>query len=546
MQKKIRNHTTGKVPFLLLAGEKDVTPARCRSGSGTAPRSTGCRSAQAVDAIDGWITRRANTSPTAEAFAYLVPAGGGRCRRRSAAVPDEPELVRRTGSASPTTCSGCGRRTGWPTSRRVGRRPDGGPRRTGRDAERHCPFCRIPTLSDEDGLIVARGEQVYAVLNLFPYNPGHLMVVPFRHMPDYTDLDADELAEFSEFTRHALGVDPGGQRAARVQHRDQRRARRPAPASPRTCTSTWCRAGAGTRTSCPSSARRRCCRSCWPTPAGCSRRPGSGHGAIRAGRGDRARRPWDDRIGPSGAAIVGSLPDCPASATIALHCQPDRTELDAQLPGPVLGVQGDRPDRPGLLRAGLSPDLVTVIGTIGVVAGSVALLGTGHLFWGCMVVTVFVLADLVDGAMARARGYGTDFGVVLDASCDRIADGALFGALAFYAFSSDQRVLGVAALICLVTGQVISYVKARADSVQPEDRRRDRRTRRTQRARSGRRRAWPASASRTRWTSACGSWRSPAWSPWCSGWCRSAGPRSRRPRTPGRTAAPAGRRCDGL
>ena len=83
-----------------------------------------------------------------------------------------------------------------------------------------------------------------------------------------------------------------------------------------------------------------------------------------------------------------------------------------------------------------------------------------------MVVTVFVLADLVDGAMARARGYGTDFGVVLDASCDRIADGALFGALAFYAFSSDQRVLGGRDLICLVTGQVISYVKARADSVQ--------------------------------------------------------------------------------
>ena len=58
----------------------------------------------------------------------------------------------------------------------------------------------------------------------------------------------------------------------------------------------------------------------------------------------------------------------------------------------------------GLLRAGLSPDLITVIGTIGVVAGSVALLAPGYLFWGCMVVTIFVLADLVDGAMARARG----------------------------------------------------------------------------------------------------------------------------------------------
>jgi len=67
-----------------------------------------------------------------------------------------------------------------------------------------CPFCRIPTLSDEDGLIVARGTHVYAVLNLYPYNPGHLMVVPFRHLPDYTDLNSPELAEFSMFTRHAL------------------------------------------------------------------------------------------------------------------------------------------------------------------------------------------------------------------------------------------------------------------------------------------------------------------------------------------------------
>lgn len=119
----------------------------------------------------------------------------------------------------------------------------------------------------------------------------------------------------------------------------------------------------------------------------------------------------------------------------------------------------------GLLRSGLTPDLITIVGTIGVIAGSVALLATGHLFWGTMVVTFFVLMDLVDGAMARARGYGTDFGVVLDASCDRIADGAVFGALTFYAFGQGDTVLGVAGLLCLVTGQVISYVKARADSV---------------------------------------------------------------------------------
>ena len=119
----------------------------------------------------------------------------------------------------------------------------------------------------------------------------------------------------------------------------------------------------------------------------------------------------------------------------------------------------------GLLRFGLTPDIVTIVGTIGVVVGALALLATGHLFWGTMVVTLFVLMDLVDGAMARARGHGTDFGVVLDASCDRIADGAVFGALAFYVFGQGNTALGVAALLCLVTGQVISYVKARADSV---------------------------------------------------------------------------------
>lgn len=120
----------------------------------------------------------------------------------------------------------------------------------------------------------------------------------------------------------------------------------------------------------------------------------------------------------------------------------------------------------GLLRMGLSPDVVTVIGTLGVLVSAVALLGGGHLFWGTIAVTVFVFFDLFDGAMARARGRGTDFGVVLDASCDRIADGALFGALTYYAFEHmGNQSIAIAALISLVTGQVVSYIKARADSV---------------------------------------------------------------------------------
>ncbi len=119
-----------------------------------------------------------------------------------------------------------------------------------------------------------------------------------------------------------------------------------------------------------------------------------------------------------------------------------------------------------LLRVGLSPDAVTLIGTAGVVAGAVVLFGLGELFAGTLVITAFVLMDLVDGAMARARGYSTDFGVVLDAGCDRVADGAVFGAIAYYCFTrADAPDIGVAALVCLVTAQVISYIKARADSV---------------------------------------------------------------------------------
>ena len=67
-----------------------------------------------------------------------------------------------------------------------------------------CPFDRIPGLPDADGLIVARGVLVYAVLNLYPYNSGHLMVVPYRHVADYTELDEKETAEVADFTKRSM------------------------------------------------------------------------------------------------------------------------------------------------------------------------------------------------------------------------------------------------------------------------------------------------------------------------------------------------------
>jgi CDP-diacylglycerol---glycerol-3-phosphate 3-phosphatidyltransferase len=117
------------------------------------------------------------------------------------------------------------------------------------------------------------------------------------------------------------------------------------------------------------------------------------------------------------------------------------------------------------LRTGLTPDSVTIIGTAASVIGALTLFPIGQLFWGTVVVWFFALADMLDGAMARVRGGGTRFGAVLDATCDRISDGAVFcGLLWWAAFGLKSAPLVVATLICLVTSQVISYIKARAEA----------------------------------------------------------------------------------
>ncbi|MEU6129196.1 phosphatidylinositol phosphate synthase [Saccharopolyspora sp. NPDC047091] len=118
-----------------------------------------------------------------------------------------------------------------------------------------------------------------------------------------------------------------------------------------------------------------------------------------------------------------------------------------------------------LVRAGLTPNAVTVIGTVAGVASALWFFPRGELFTGTVVVTVFLLFDLLDGAMARAGGGSSAFGGVLDAGCDRIADGALFGALVWWALVVEgDRPLGVGLLLCLVGAQVTSYVKARAEA----------------------------------------------------------------------------------
>ena len=120
----------------------------------------------------------------------------------------------------------------------------------------------------------------------------------------------------------------------------------------------------------------------------------------------------------------------------------------------------------GLARAGVTPDIVTIAGTVGAVAGAVLLFGTGHLFWGTVAVTFCVLLDLLDGALARARGGGSVFGAVLDSTGDRAADAAIFASLAWwFAGAGDNRLLVLLALVSLVLGVLTSYIKARAEGV---------------------------------------------------------------------------------
>lgn len=116
-----------------------------------------------------------------------------------------------------------------------------------------------------------------------------------------------------------------------------------------------------------------------------------------------------------------------------------------------------------LLARGLTPNAVTIVGTAGAVASALWFIPRGQLFLGSALVTFFVLLDLIDGAMARAAGP-TRFGAVLDATCDRIADGALFAALTWYAFDTGSRWTAAAGFVCLIASQVISYVKARAEA----------------------------------------------------------------------------------
>jgi CDP-diacylglycerol--glycerol-3-phosphate 3-phosphatidyltransferase len=119
-----------------------------------------------------------------------------------------------------------------------------------------------------------------------------------------------------------------------------------------------------------------------------------------------------------------------------------------------------------LIRMGVSPDAVTIIGTLGVCAGALIFYPLGELFWGTVFITAFVFSDMVDGLMARMLERSSRWGSFLDSTLDRLADGAVFAGVAIWFFTGGENpAIAVSALVCLLLGSLVSYARAKAESL---------------------------------------------------------------------------------
>ena len=119
-----------------------------------------------------------------------------------------------------------------------------------------------------------------------------------------------------------------------------------------------------------------------------------------------------------------------------------------------------------LVRRGVSPDVVTLVGTLGVAGGALGFYPRGEFFWGTVVIACFVFSDLVDGTMARMTGRSSRWGAWLDSTLDRVGDAAVFGGIAlWYAGAGDDLLLVALAVYGLSTGAVVSYARARAEGL---------------------------------------------------------------------------------
>ena len=118
----------------------------------------------------------------------------------------------------------------------------------------------------------------------------------------------------------------------------------------------------------------------------------------------------------------------------------------------------------GLARVGVTPNAITIVGTLGTVACSIVFLGRGWWMTAALTIWALTMFDALDGLVARIGGKSSRFGAVLDSTCDRFADAAVFGAIAWYFALHGQRWMLLAALLCLVLGSVTSYIRSRAEA----------------------------------------------------------------------------------
>jgi CDP-diacylglycerol---glycerol-3-phosphate 3-phosphatidyltransferase len=117
-----------------------------------------------------------------------------------------------------------------------------------------------------------------------------------------------------------------------------------------------------------------------------------------------------------------------------------------------------------LARTPVTPNMITVGGTLGVAAASLAMMPIGWLFPGAATATVFIFTDMLDGQLARIKGDSGRYGAFLDSTMDRFGDAAIFGGIIIW-FIRTNHVLAVVALFCLTGGLCVSYVKARAEGL---------------------------------------------------------------------------------